>query len=331
MQVLGFVLAGELLGLLTSERPERGRCLALVFLAAAGLTVKPTLGVLAPATIAVAVAWWWWKARPSAAAALRTAALGAVLAAVPVATWVGRNVITSGCPLYPSAIGALPVDWRARNDATAWIQRPMEFPLRTLVLDPQWARKRLESLGWDEPETEAPVLVFAAALGLMALVRPVRWWRGRKGDVPAVILVPSLLSFAFAFYNTPMPKYQGATLWVLAIETLLVGVAGAIADRRSWARWGAVVVAAAGMSLALVRAAPVFLRLDDFEPVSRPQVALRQLPSGLAVQVPVGSDVCSDAPLPCTPEPHPGLRLRRPGDLGGGFTIDGEADSRDTR
>jgi hypothetical protein len=80
------------------------------------------------------------------------------------------------------------------------------------------------------------------------------------------------------------------------------------------------------MSLVLLlRTEPVLVELSDFEPVSRPQVALRQLASGLAVQVPVNSDVCSDAPLPCTPEPHPGLRLRRPGDLGGGFAIDVES------
>jgi hypothetical protein len=331
VHALGFVLAGELLALVTSERPERARCLALVFLAGAGMTVKPTLGALAATTIALALAWWCWKARPSPAQALRTVALGVAIAAVPVATWIGRNVITSGCPLYPSAVGAFPVDWRTHNDATAWIQRPMEFPLRTFVLDPRWARQRLESLGWDDPEVRTPALVLAAALVLVALVRPVRWWRGRDGEVPVVVLVPPLLSLAFVFYNTPMPKYQGATLWVLAIEALLIAVAGAAADARAWMRTGAVIVAAAGGSLVLLHTGPLLVQLTGFEPVSRPRVAPRELASGLTVQVPLAGDLCSDAPLPCTPEPHPALRLRRPGDLGAGFTIDVGTDRRDAR
>ncbi|MGH7657841.1 MAG: hypothetical protein ACREL6_06365, partial [Gemmatimonadales bacterium] len=45
--------------------------------------------------------------------------------------------------------------------------------------------------------------------------------------------------------------------------------------------------------------------------------------SGLILNTPARGMLCWDAPLPCTPHPAPNLRLRRPGDLGGGFVTDG--------
>jgi hypothetical protein len=44
--------------------------------------------------------------------------------------------------------------------------------------------------------------------------------------------------------------------------------------------------------------------------------------SGLIVNIPVLSDQCGDAPLPCSSNPpNPRLELRRPGSLASGFRI----------
>jgi hypothetical protein len=53
--------------------------------------------------------------------------------------------------------------------------------------------------------------------------------------------------------------------------------------------------------------------------------------SGLVVNVPARTydpppgmpNACWRAPIPCTPNPAPNLRLRRPGDLASGFAVDG--------
>jgi len=44
--------------------------------------------------------------------------------------------------------------------------------------------------------------------------------------------------------------------------------------------------------------------------------------SGLVLHIPVASDQCWDAELPCTPYPNPKLRLRRPDDLSSGFVLE---------
>jgi hypothetical protein len=58
----------------------------------------------------------------------------------------------------------------------------------------------------------------------------------------------------------------------------------------------------------------------------RPLPALKafQTRSGLVLNVPDGPAArCWDAPLPCTTNPAPNLRLRVPGRLDGGFVVDG--------
>ena len=322
VHVLGIVLCGELLALVSAHAPSRTQCLALVFLAGAALTVKPTLAVLAVATMVVALAWWWRRTRPSAPVLARTLAVGALLAVVPAATWAARNVITSGCPLYPSPLGALPVEWGTQNDAIAWIKAPMELPLESFVRDPRWTVERLVALGWWDPEFRLPTLLLGLGLMLVltAFAGGVR--RRESGNVTPAILLPPILSFIFVLASTPMPKYQGAVPWVLPIMLAIVAVGGVLGRASRRLRIALVVLAVAAATQPFFRGAPLLLALTDFEPVGLTPVVARALPSGLSVHVPTVGDFCGDAPLPCTPSPRPGLRLRRPGDLASGFVID---------
>jgi hypothetical protein len=56
-----------------------------------------------------------------------------------------------------------------------------------------------------------------------------------------------------------------------------------------------------------------------------PEVRTFVTKSGLRLNVPMNAGMrCVDAPLPCTPNPAPNLRLREPGNLAAGFVVDGE-------
>lgn len=63
---------------------------------------------------------------------------------------------------------------------------------------------------------------------------------------------------------------------------------------------------------------------NGFHPVPKVGMATFVTRSGLEVLVPSADFYCWNAPLPCTPEPLPGLRLRREGDLSSGFVMDVE-------
>ncbi len=237
-----------------------------------------------------------------------------------------RNAITSGLPLYPVSWIALPVDWIMRADATAWIQGPMEMaPLATIFTAPEWWRTRLVSLGWAEGDVLRPLAMVAAGFVGVALLRPVDWWRGRRGPVSALVLLAPLAGFAFCFATTPMPRYQGATIWILGADLLVLALAASVAEGGRVLRAAVVAATVAVAALPVVRSDDPWPALTGFEPTSPPRLHTQTLASGLVVNVPE-HQVCWYADLPCTPEPAPGLRLRRAGELGSGFAVDAPAE-----
>ncbi len=66
---------------------------------------------------------------------------------------------------------------------------------------------------------------------------------------------------------------------------------------------------------------PLLRDLPEFEPTAAPVLTRVTLPSGLAVWLAATNRQCWDAPLPCTAEANPALRLRRPGELESGLTL----------
>lgn len=321
--LFGLVLAAELVEFLCDLRPSRAAMIRIVFLAAVSLTVKLSIAGLSLAVAAGAVLWWMRRTWTSPADAARGVAWASLAASVPVACWIARNVISSGYPLYPAPLLPLPVDWIARVDATAWIQKPMAMaPMWTIFRDLAWWKTRLLSLGWAESDVMRPLVMIAAGAFAFVVARAVQWWRGQPSPVPVLVLAAPLASFFFSFANTPMPRYQGATLWIFGMLLLVLAFAGVLA-RAGWPlrALAVVLVLAAAAAIPLARGSDLWLPLKDFEGTSSPRTHTEHLASGLDVLVPQ-NQVCWYAPLPCTPEPHPGLRLRRPGDLGAGFAID---------
>ena len=317
--LFGIVLAGELVGYLSDPRPTAGAMARVVLLAAVGITIKLSIAGLAVATAGIAYLWWMWRERPGLASWGWGTAAAAAMGLAVIAPWMTLNAISSGYPLYPAFVFPLPVDWIAKVDATKWIQKPMELaPLSTIFTQPAWWHQRLLSLGWMEPDAVRPLTAIAGAAVLACLARPLAWWRGRAAAVPMLVLLAPVCGFFFAFLNTPMPRYQGATLWIAAMLLVVVALAPFLASRALRIAIAAAVVAACFAPLGVEH--EEMLALRDFEPSGRPVVHPMQLASGLVVNVPE-NQTCWDAELPCTSEPHPGLRLREPGNLAAGFAI----------
>ncbi|MBI3783669.1 MAG: hypothetical protein HY270_09720 [Deltaproteobacteria bacterium] len=322
--LFGIILAGELIVFLELAPGDESHFLlrAIAWIGAAAITVKLSIGGLAIAIVPVAFLCWWWRERQGLPAAGSMLVQLALIVAFGVVPWIGSNLITSGCPLYPSKWGALPVDWTTKLDAVGWIQRPMMLDVRELFRDPTWFRGALISLGWSDS-----AVLDSLAVGIFALVVGVplrlwRWWRGKSAGLSPVILVPTLVSFVFCFLNAPMPRYQGTTIWVLPVQLVLLGMGETIRGGRWWLRAGAVAFVVWATAMPFWRGKEVWSEVKQFEIVGRTPVEEVRLASGLVVTVPKGTPTCLDASLPCTPEPHPGLRLRRADDLASGFTID---------
>lgn len=322
--VFGILLSGEMIAYLELPPGQKPRfaLYVLVLMASAALTVKLSIAGLSLALVPVVLLQWYRREQPSPRAAARLLGRLLLLGALVVVPWIVSNLIVSGCPLYPSKWLALPVDWTTKLDAVKWIQGPMEIHLRDLWHDPGWFRRRLITLGWSERPVLDALWVSAAALGCLLPLRLWRWRRRRPSGLTTLVLLPTVASFGFCFLQAPMPRYQGATIWIFASQLIVLGIGLTVLRGRWPARAAAVLLILAAVLMPFFRGTEVFSPLTQFEIAGRVPVDEVRLPSGLVVTVPRGSDACWDAPLPCTPEPHPGLRLRRNGELASGFAID---------
>jgi hypothetical protein len=323
---LGTVASGELFGLV-SDRAERRRfhLRAVALLAAAGVTVKLSFAGFAAMALVVAAALWLVRERPSLRTAVRELGVLTLIGVAAIGPWVARNIVMSGLPFFPSAVIMLPVEWRVGTDVEGWLRNTVYVGgWRTIVASPVWFLGVLRNQGWNAPEVWGPI---AAGVALLLLALLVRLWRRLRGAphpaLPMALALPALASLAFCIVLSPVPRYAGATVWVLAATGLLLLAGDAVCAPRVVPRLFVLVLAGTATA-AMVRTGldPLWLDLHDFELMGRIPWEARQLETGSVVNVPIGIEACGDAPLPCTPYPNPALRWRRDGDLAAGFMLD---------
>lgn len=307
------ILEGE------SAGRESTELVAITLLCAAATSVKLSALVFSGGCWLVAViACLGRDAKP-----WRRAALATGLLAVALAPTLIRGVVVSGYPLYPSATLSVPVEWRVpqaqverlADGILAWARAP-RVP-RELVLEgpywlDSWARRNLRI-------TLRPSLPLPLLLGFFGVAAAaVAGWLGRPRAAPGLwLLAPASVALLIWFGLAPAPRFAMFVFWSVA-------AAGIAAGSAAWGRRGARFAAGASVLL-LAATTPRELVPPGpeagFYPL--PSVATRvyETTSGLVLQVPVEGDQCWGAPQPCTPYPRRDLRLREPGQLASGFTL----------
>jgi hypothetical protein len=324
--VLGAVLSGALVSFVTRPVPRPAPdadLVAIALLAAGGLTVKLSFAAFAATVPLVAVTVWILREHPrarSVAVTLVVMVCGAALALLP---WAARGIVLSGYPAYPSNAGGLPLPWRVPRDEVEVIARIIRVSdrmpdwWRSALRNPRWFMRWLTSFGWDQRDVLVPLAIAAGTLPIAFARRLLHSRAAGAQRLTLAILVPALGAIALCLSIAPRPRFAGAAYWVLAASGVALSTEGAGAP------WRAMVAAAAvGLAaLPFFDGRPVLRHLRQFEVAASGAVTEARLASGLRVGVPQRG-TCWDAPLPCAPGPHPGLRLRREGDLGAGFLID---------
>jgi hypothetical protein len=121
----------------------------------------------------------------------------------------------------------------------------------------------------------------------------------------------------------PAPRFAGATLWLLGTGSMVLLI-GSWDNIRGGLRLVGILVLALGLVVLAVRmnglSSLVVSPGEDggFHVTEEVPVTSIEVDSGLVLHV---AGLCGKAALPCTPEPSPGLRLGRDGDLGSGFFL----------
>lgn len=355
--ILAIVTIRTLVQLVTDDERDMPRSKQLVFvalLASATMSVKMSAAVLVLGAICLALIACASSIRSSRLARL-DAARAIVLAGLLVGPWMVRSTVLTGYPLYPLKFLSVPVDWRVPEETmgrvSTWIQvfgrsyKNVHFDSldsADLVTPRPWVRDWLRSVFKNaKGEIVLPFALFlVAGLGLILAGR----WRERLRSyrwLAACLLAPAAgLIFWFAF--APAPRFAHASTWSLAIITCVLAIAPHWSGF-STGQLKAVLAIAPALSIALVsmRAVGVYRTADPgrrfdavrpliwnapgpdhgLYPYPTARLSTRTLPSGLVVLSPVDDERVWEAPLPSSARPPPGLALREPGSLAGGFCV----------
>jgi hypothetical protein len=322
--------------------PDPDTAMALVAMAAGGEFVhaifRPTRsGAFAAATLGVLAACLKLAAAPFAAVLLALVVLRgqAPLVAIALAIvslvvpWIIRSVVMTGYPLYPLAIGGLPVDWRIPASRVEWVAalvRDHFMPPVAWELSAggPWLR------GWLLWQlTRCAELILVPALAAIAMLRFVRPHR-------ALWLLLACAASLALWLRTPAPRFGYAFAWisVAALGVAILARDGSAESLRRRLRIAAIALAVLPVAhrLAAWTAAGSWSGVTEtlllrpagspgFQPVPKADLAIFTTRSGLVVWVPRDGDQVWNAPLPATPEPLPDLALRRPPSLEAGFVL----------
>jgi hypothetical protein len=326
------------------------------FLAAIAVAIKTSAAVFAAAVLLVScygVLRFARDANPARTIVWTVAAVTAI-----GLTWLARGVILSGYPLFPSPVLAFPVDWRvpvehARAEfdfvvhsarATAENYSYVSGDAQGLaVWLPHWGRVAAENL-----------YEFFVPVGLTIVAAFFFLWSNRQASAAQrkalragwLILPPLVIAVAAWSLVAPMPSYGAPFFWSLA--ALIGAQAFSLVPRTDgFVRRVFVAGSLLGATPSLINPAWFSLPLQEsgsassvltavlhaninvpqpgswFHSNTPPQVAVYTTNTGVVLNVPIGpGGRCWDAPLPCTPNPAPNLRLRVPGSIEKGFTVD---------
>ena len=264
-------------------------------------------------------------------------AIAVIFSAAIVVPWICRGLILSGYPFFPSTALGISFEWQApAADAQLQADFARSFArIPELSFDAAW--------GWEwlrpwfrglvrEREGFLIPLVFALAgcgVGIIQMARE------KKNVLPQWLwlLAPSLTGLVFWFVEAPAIRFGEPIFWTVAatlgtlaalqlcgqpikkrlfILVLLLLTAWAAHPRLLWCSYFRPSIS--------VR---TFLRLPEA------RVVPHRTSSGLTVYVPVETNQCWDAPLPCSSHFSDALRLRGPANMRSGFASKGPvADER---
>jgi hypothetical protein len=322
---IGIVLAAELVRFLTTGR-RFGDLAALALLVGCCPPLKLSLGGAAAGTSLVAGLAWLGRAPERDASLSRAAAVLTAIALAASGVWMLRGVVLSGYPLYPSALLGAPVEWAVPYETVVAESKLIRYWNGVegwwwiALRDPGWIIRWLPTLDWLRPDVLTP-LAIAAAATLASLGHRIA--RGRvPRALPAIVVVPILISVAFCIAAAPRARYGASAYWILAVETTWIALpATVLADGHARVRRLIAALVVGLATIFLYDGGPLDASLRDFEPHVRAVTTPRTLPSGLVVNDPGNTMQCWDAPLPCSPFKVDALRLRRPDDLAAGFTV----------
>jgi hypothetical protein len=322
----------------TASPPPEKVCYDVVYivlLLAAALCLKMSALGCALAAGAITLGLWMWRARRGKRPLAGTLSWACALTVLIVGVWIGRGIVTSGFPFFPSPAMGMSLDWSV----------PLEQCRKVYVETLCWARQlgpgRAVSWDWFDAwstrfwrQLDLPIMLSMAAV---AVIVPGRKVTKRPVARAWLIIVPPLCGGAFWLVTAPDPRFGFAFPWMLCAGLMAIAVY-LIHPPTRIARQLVSLAIVAGSVLLAINSGPAGFPTSagpdgGFWPTPAATAPMKSCVTrgGLVLKTPVGDDRCWDAPLMSTPYPDANLELRCPTDIGSGFRIAPQAQPQPDR
>lgn len=239
--VIGVVICVRLCRLLFGERGNKSDfedVSLIVLLSAAAVTIKLSFVVMGFLASGVAIGIWLRRVKTGRSGTVVSAKLlpSGVVIVLLLITWVARNIILTGYPVYPIDLWPVAVDWKVTAESVAningwiqsWARNPNALP-RQVLHNWDWIGTWVQQiLTQHRFEVVFPLLLFAAGtiVAIFMVKREVfplsRYF---------LFMVPAVGALIFWFFTAPEPRYAGATFWYLGAGALSLAFGGLRYDR----------------------------------------------------------------------------------------------------
>jgi hypothetical protein len=235
-----------------------------------------------------------------------------------VGTWVARNYIISGYPLFPETVAGIQGDWAVpirtaqstRDWVYSWARRAYVTP-REVLASNNWISD------WWTLRMQAITLAGPISISLISFI-PLIIRRIRPLFQNWLYFLPHIVALCVWFITAPEPRFATLHLWGFSLG-LFIAAVGSIRISSKL-----IVLTTLLLCYFVLGYSESTINVTGFQGVQSHATKPFTTDTGLTVYVPEGDDRCSRAPLPCTPYFDPGLELRTPNDFSSGFRTTSE-------
>ena len=346
LQILLFIHYANFLKVKAFDKYADSRLTLIVVLSATLITLKLSNLCYAAVIFATSILFRFRGSFVTQSYPLRTTIKLLLISFIIVIPWLGRGLITSGYPVYPSTVGRIQTDWSVPveqvKDMLAWFYswaRKPNVPPNEVPGDWQWLAPWFDSVSRRAFASVVYPVCLSALNMIVALAFFISRLRIGKRDGPVLLttllLLPPVASIIFWFFVAPDIRYAHSLFYIAAIASsiLLIEIT-AVMQRNKTALIASALflIVNAGLTYRLFTNSGGLINIFTkggglinisrvgYLPIPSAELIEKRTESGLKIYVTVRDDRCWDSPLPCTPYFNPELRLRGT-DIQSGFTV----------
>jgi hypothetical protein len=346
LQILLFIHYANFLKVKAFDKYADSRLTLIVVLSATLITLKLSNVCYAAVIFATSILFRFRGSFSTQSYPLRTTIKLLLISCIIVMPWLGRGLIVSGYPAYPSTVGRIQADWsvpveRAKIESAAingWARKPV-VPSNEVLGNWNWLAPWFDSIIRSAfVSVVYPVCISALSIILVLAFFISRLRIGKQNGLvllTTLLLLPPFASIIFWFFTAPLPRYAHSSFYIAAIASsiLLIEIT-AVMQRNKTALIASALflIVNAGFAYRLFTNSGGLINIFTkggglinisrvgYAPIPSAELIEKRTESGLKIYIPAREDRCWNSPLPCTPYFNPELRLRGT-DIQSGFMV----------